>query len=119
MIIDFSQLLTNPNSEKSWQYLFLLSIMTDHTPNCNDWQKALGVDIKNPPITLDVKITVNGVEMPFDHWMKRLEERHYENVKREAKKLIDEKLDVVQDKLYKLGLELDEVISQTCEAQNG
>ena len=119
MLIDFSKLFDDNRHERDWRYSFLLNIMTDHTPNCYHWKEAFGVDVMERPTMIDVKVTVNGVEMPFDKWMDMLEKSYADTLERHAKKLLEDKLGKIQETLSKVEREAEIALGDAIAVQDG
>lgn len=115
MLIDFSKLSDNDRHGRStdWRYEFLLTIMGLHTENACHWKEAFGVDISQHPIMLDVKITVNGVEMPFDKYIEYLEKCYSDMLERHANELINEKFNKLRESIEKLEREANHALAES------
>ncbi len=114
MKIDFSKLMENDShSRTDWRYNFLMNVMSDHTHDANNWKKTFGADITQPPVMLDVVVSINGVEMPFDKWIERLESSYTQMLEEHAKKMMSESFNKLTETLYKLEREADMALSDS------
>lgn len=82
--------------------VFLMSVMTDSTKRGEDFLAKFQIEHGREPRELDVRLTVNGVEVDFEQFIKRLERDYDEYVKRDAKKLLSEKCETIENVLYQL-----------------
>lgn len=70
---------------RSWISVFVYQLMSEHTENADDWKQVFGM---NDQTEVEICVTVGGVEVPFDSFIKMLEEQHDKLLAEKAKELI-------------------------------
>jgi len=83
MKINFGKLAAA--SYDNWLYSFIVNVMTTHTPNARDWDQTFHITNNE----VEVKLTINEVEVPFDSFLLLLEKAHGKMIEKEAKDLIE------------------------------
>jgi hypothetical protein len=101
-------------NHNTWLTILVMHLMTEHTSNAEKWNKVFGIKIEPGQPgedEVDLKITINGVEVRFESFIKHLEETHGEMLEEAAKELISKRcqnlLNVVQDAERLLSDEID------------
>lgn len=87
--------------ERSWLSQFIYHVMTEHTVNANNWKKVFKIE-NVATSEVEVKVTVNGVDVPFESFIQQLEEQHNEMLTAQAKKLIEKNFNSLIEKLQKM-----------------
>ena len=75
----------------SWLGIMVISLMTEHCRNAENWEKVFKLEPRRPEgvtQTVDLKITINGVEVKFENFIKELEKQHNEMLEKAAKELL-------------------------------
>lgn len=75
---------------RTWLSYFIYHVMTEHTKNGGEWKETFKLTGEHGT-EADVRVTVNGVEIPFESFIQHLEKYHDDMVGEAAKKLIEEK----------------------------
>ncbi len=86
----------------NWLSVFILGVMTDNTKEGEDFLGKFKIEHGKGDRKVDVRLTVNGVEVDFAGFLKRLETSYDEHVARRAIQILEEKCGVVTDVLYRL-----------------
>ena len=84
----------------AWTSHLIYNVMTEHTRNASNWEEVFKFDPNNPEV--EIAITVNGVEVPFEHFIKELEIQHTSMLAEEAKKMIDANFGTMIETLQKM-----------------
>lgn len=85
-----------------WVSVFLIGVMTDSTEGGDDFLAKFKIEHGRPDRDLDVRVTVNGVDVDFRGFLKRLESSYEEHVARRAIELLEERCGSVTEALHKL-----------------
>jgi hypothetical protein len=96
-----------------WVSVFLIGVMTDNTGEGEDFLAKFKIEHGGQDRVLDVQVTVNGVEVDFMDFLKRIESSYEERVSRRAIELLKEKCGAVTDALYALTEHVERVGSDT------
>lgn len=102
--------------EQDWHFRFLFGVMTAHAQNFNDWKEAFNIPQinsgSNEDIVVDVKVTINGVEVPYHDFIARLEAGYEACCEERARELVKEKFGDIEGKMYELGQAIDASIDE-------
>ena len=108
MLVSFKKLFEENRHERtSWLYASLMRVMTEHTRDCREWKQAFNADIADQDMNLDVRVTINGTEVPFDTWIVALEECYNENLQITAKQIMSEHFNSLTETFFKVERELE------------
>ena len=120
MQIDFSKMIeADSHRFKDWRFNFLLHVLTEHTKNADDWKEKLGIDLSQRPTMIDMKVTVNGHEVPFDKWIEHMEKAYSDMLEVHAKKFLSEKVSKIQYLLSRLEHEAECAVDDSIAVQSG
>lgn len=82
-------------------------LVTEHTPG-NRWGKVFG--IKDNESEVELKVTFNGVEVPFESFVQRLEEQHNRMLEEKAKEMMDNKMGEIMSSMEHLKVVMDDAV---------
>lgn len=74
----------------TWLTILVMHLMTEHTQNAEKWNEVFGIKLAPGKVENDeveLKITINGVEVKFESFIKHLEETHNQMLEETAKEL--------------------------------
>jgi hypothetical protein len=102
---------TKNHGAQDWREHFLLHVMSEKTKNDlpDGFEKTF--DLKNSrneegDLVLEVEVKVNGVDVPFDSFIKHIEKQFGKMVEERAKELMKEHMSPVHDALHELEHEI-------------
>lgn len=108
MKIEFKKMLQESRGNReSWMYSFLMHVMTEHTKDCREWKNTLNADIADEVMPLEVKVTINGVEVPFESFIDGLKEAYNKNLQETASSILQEKFSNLTETLFKAEREIE------------
>jgi hypothetical protein len=87
--------------ERGWLSCFMYEVMGKVAANANDWKKIFGMNAEDPT-EVDVCVTVNGVQVPFESFIDLLEKSHDTMLENKAKDLIEKSFGNVIDTLTEM-----------------
>jgi len=120
MKVQFKKLFEeNRHSRESWLYSFLMHVMSDHTPNAAQWKDTFKADIADQEMNLDVRVTINGTEIPFEGFIKALEEAYNSNLQETAKGILKDKFSTLTETLFKAEREIEWRLSEAVSQRVG
>ena len=82
---------TDHKLRNTWLTILVMQLMTEHTSNAEKWNEVFGIKLAPGKVDNDVvelKITINGVEVKFEKFIKHLEETHNQMLEETAKELV-------------------------------
>lgn len=102
--------------DRNWLGIMIISLMTEHCKNAEKWDETFKLEPRRPDEgvtqTVDLKVTINGVEVKFEHFVKELERQHNVMLEEAAKELLPKR----SEKLLALIEEAGRLIDDEIEA---
>ena len=92
----------------------VVHMMTEATKNTEDFCKKFNV-VAGANSEVDLVLTVNGVEVNFEHFMKQLERQHNTMVEESAKEQLKEKTFNMLDRLNTILKQAEEAVTEEIE----
>ncbi len=101
--------------EDDWLPILVMHLMTEHTKNSDDWFKVFGIKplAELDEQTLDLRVTVNGVEVKFESFVKELQRQYCNMLEGQAKEMMTARC----NKLAELVEEAGRLINDEIEAE--
>lgn len=97
---------TKSRDMRDWREHFLLHVMSEKTKSApKEFESIFNLAKsrnEDGDLILEVEVKINGVDVPFDSFIKHLETQFGEIVDEHAKELVKERLNNVNDALYEL-----------------
>lgn len=102
---------------QSWLGVMIIHLMTEHCRNAENWEKVFKLEPSNPTTgvvqTVDLKVTINGVEVKFENFVKELERQHNDMLEKAAKELLPARSQKLMDMIEEAGRLIDHEIETT------
>jgi hypothetical protein len=93
LLNDYNQL--SPPTKDTWRAHAIWHTMTAHCKNANKWAEVFGIrsvqDGGNEQ-EVEVKVTINGVQVPFESFMDHVSSQSDDMVRAAARQMFDERL---------------------------
>lgn len=108
--------------DREWKYSFLLSVMTKKADGIPDgFLKVFGIDGDHTKTReLDVKVTINGVEVDYEHFISSMESQMERIIQNRAaailKESVQDKMIAIQDALSKVERNLNGLVEEVLPA---
>lgn len=92
----------------------VMHMMTEATPKTEDFCKKFNV-VAGANSDVDLVLTVNGVEVNLEHFMKELERQHNTMLEDRAKELLKDKTFNMIDRLTEILKQAEEAVTEEIE----
>lgn len=100
----------------SWLGIMVIHLMTEHTTNAENWEKVFKLEPRRPEgvtQTVDLKMTINGVEVKFEHFIKELERQHNDMLEKAAKEMLPKRSEKLMALIEEAGRLIDDEIEMS------